>query len=139
MAISVYYIPFPGQANTATRMTALLASVAPNEIPKPRPDPTRGTLLLHSLALGQDAIYHDDGTLTTASYLSDPIYAADIPEANQHTIQAHLAADLVTIEAWLSANPNGAVLTAAQTKVLARMLAGLTRIIAANTASIGQA
>jgi hypothetical protein len=138
MAISVYYIPFPGQANTAARMTALAASAAPNEIPKPVPT-TQGLLMLHSSALRQDKVYADDGTLTTANYLSDPIYALDLPVANAQTIQAKLAADLATLETWVTNNPSGAILTAGQTLVLAKGLIGLIRIVSANTASIGQA
>lgn len=48
-------------------------------------------------------------------------------QVNQTTIEQNLEAQLKTIETWITNNPNGAILTAAQTLVLARMIAGLTR------------
>ena len=41
------------------------------------------------------------------------------------TIQANIQAHMATIQAWIAASPPGAVLTAAQTLVLATMLYGI--------------
>lgn len=49
--------------------------------------------------------------------------------ANQATIQANVQANMATIEAWITAHPTGAVLTAAQTLVLAKMLFGIGLIL----------
>lgn len=50
-------------------------------------------------------------------------------QANGATIQANVQAHMATISAWIAANPNGAVLTAAQTLVLAKMLYGIGLIL----------
>lgn len=55
--------------------------------------------------------------------------AAATLAANQAAIQANCAAHLATLQTWLTNNPNGAVLTAAQTKVLANMLVGIYLIL----------
>jgi len=57
--------------------------------------------------------------------------------ANATTIQAKVLADLTTIEAWITANPTGAVLTGPQTLVLAKMLAGLCRLVLNDTSTTG--
>jgi hypothetical protein len=54
---------------------------------------------------------------------------------NQTTIQANCAGHLATLQAWLAANPNGAVLTAAQAKVLANMLVGIYKLLQQDFAS----
>lgn len=48
---------------------------------------------------------------------------------NQTTIQANVTAHMATISAWIAANPSGAVLTAAQTLVLAKLMYGIGLII----------
>ena len=59
------------------------------------------------------------------------------PKANQQTIQSRIQANLATIESWISANPSGAVLTGPQTLVLAKMLAGLCRLLLNETNTTG--
>lgn len=54
-------------------------------------------------------------------------------------IEGALFTHLQTIETFLAANPNGAILTAAQVAVLARMLAGIARILLQLTSTQGQA
>jgi hypothetical protein len=49
--------------------------------------------------------------------------------ANQSAITANVQAHQTTLLAWVAANPNGAVLTAAQTLVLAKMLIGLCNLL----------
>jgi hypothetical protein len=51
------------------------------------------------------------------------------PLANQTTINANVRARQATIQAWIAANPTGAVLTGAQTLVLAQMLNGLCNLL----------
>jgi len=46
---------------------------------------------------------------------------------------------MATIEAFLAANPNGAILTAPQVAVLARLLVGICRLQLELTQTIGQA
>lgn len=48
---------------------------------------------------------------------------------NAATIQANLTAHLAQVEQWVSANPNGALLTAGQTLWVAKSLAGLIRLL----------
>lgn len=59
------------------------------------------------------------------------------PVANAQTVQTRVQANLATIESFIAANPGGAVLTAAQTLVLARMLAGLCRILLGEFNTVG--
>lgn len=49
--------------------------------------------------------------------------------ANEATITANVQANMAIISTWLAANPNGAILTAAQTRVLAKMLYGIGLIL----------
>jgi hypothetical protein len=56
---------------------------------------------------------------------------------NNAILQTNLNSRLATIEAWIAANPSGAILTAAQTLILARMMAGLTRVALAETSTLG--
>ncbi len=49
--------------------------------------------------------------------------------ANNATIAANILSRQSQIQAWLTANPNGAVLTAAQTRTLALMLNGLCQLL----------
>jgi hypothetical protein len=59
-----------------------------------------------------------------ATWVAPPL---PVTEHNQYTIEQNLETQLATIETWIANNPTGAIRTAAQTLVLARMLAGLTR------------
>jgi len=49
--------------------------------------------------------------------------------ANAATITTNLTSAQTTIQNWITANPSGAVLTAAQTLVVAKMLNGLTKLL----------
>lgn len=59
------------------------------------------------------------------------------PAANQQTIQQRVQANLAILETWITNNPTGAVLTAAQTKVLAQMLVGVCRLLLAENQTVG--
>jgi hypothetical protein len=67
-------------------------------------------------------------TASDGSQVSIFTPGANTPVANMLTIQANLLARLAAIEAWVAANPAGAVLTAAQTLALVRIVAGLVRL-----------
>jgi len=56
-------------------------------------------------------------------------------QANAATIQTNLISAQTTIQNWITANPSGAVLTAAQTLVVAKMLNGLTKLLLAQYSS----
>lgn len=62
---------------------------------------------------------------------------AGTPAANQTTIQQRVQANLTILETWITNNPTGAVLTAAQTKVLAQMLVGLCRLLLQENSTVG--
>lgn len=55
--------------------------------------------------------------------------AVPVAQTNQATITQNVLNSQAQIEAWIAANPAGAVLTAGQTLVLAKMLNGLCRIL----------
>src|SRR5271154_3959605 len=55
--------------------------------------------------------------------------APNIPATNQNTILANLDAHQAQIAAFIAANPAGAVLTAAQTLVVAKMLNALFLVV----------
>jgi hypothetical protein len=57
------------------------------------------------------------------------------PQANANTINANVKANQATIQAWIAANPAGAVLTGPQTLVLAKMLNGLCNLLLAEFGS----
>lgn len=65
------------------------------------------------------------------------IPGAGTPAANQATIQQRVQANLAILETWITNNPTGAVLTAAQTKVLAQMLVGLCRLLLMENQTVG--
>jgi len=65
--------------------------------------------------------------------------AATTSTTNKSTLQTNLASRLSTVETWITNNPTGAVLTAAQTKVLMQGIAGLIRLLLNQTATIGGA
>ena len=54
---------------------------------------------------------------------------------NAATITTNVKARQATIQAWMTANPTGAVLTAAQTLTLAQMLNGLCNLLLAEYGS----
>jgi len=82
-------------------------------------------------------------TLTQVQSAEAPIISAEATAeaaqatlaANQQTITANLIAAQTTIQNWITANPSGAVLTAAQTLVVAKMLNGLTKLLLAQFSS----
>lgn len=59
-------------------------------------------------------------------------------QVNQSTIISAVASHLTQVEAWIAANPSGAVLTAAQTLFLAKMLDGLGLLILGLLSTVGQ-
>ena len=63
--------------------------------------------------------------------------AAGNANANQSVITSKVLANLATLETFITNNPNGAVLTAGQTNVLARMIAALTRLVLSDFNSVG--
>jgi hypothetical protein len=98
---------------------------------------------------GQVAVLPDDGTLTAAKVNTAlaPILTAEqaaatsasAAAANQATIQGNIQTHIGQLEAWLTANPNGAVLTAAQTKFVAQTLIGVGRLLLGLTSTVGGA
>jgi len=89
---------------------------------------------------GQQVVVISDTPPTTASAVATaaaPIIAAEnaaeaaqlTASANAATITANLTSAQTTIQNWIAANPSGAVLTAGQTLVVAKMLNGLTKIL----------
>lgn len=85
------------------------------------------------------------GTVTTTRALTTAEAAALAAQdatntslANTTTIQTALTNHLTQIEAWITANPNGAAFTAAQNLFLARSLAGLCRLLLGITSTTGQ-
>lgn len=65
----------------------------------------------------------DDATLQTAVNNASAAFVDLV--ADRATIVADLKSHLTSLQAWVAANPNGAVLTAAQTLFLAKSLIGL--------------
>jgi len=137
MTITPSYIPGPNQTDAVAlaRATALGVTVAPRIVP-PVYAPFVTTLpgVVAEYGGGPTVVYHaDDGTLT-AQQITNAIAGLEaqqtadgVAQTNQSTTLTQLQADLATIHTWLTNNPNGAVLTAAQTRVLARMLGNLTQ------------
>src|ERR1035437_7401475 len=76
-----------------------------------------------------------DGGKTWAA----PVIHVDTSTQNLATIETNLLTNLAVLETWIANNPNGAVLTAGQTKVLAKALVGLVRVVLQDTATIGGA
>lgn len=64
-------------------------------------------------------------------------YAPGSPPLNKQTIQSRVQTNLGLLETWVTNNPNGAILTAAQTKVLAQMLIGLCRLLLQEFNTVG--
>jgi hypothetical protein len=69
----------------------------------------------------------------TAAYAQAAANATNT--ANAATINTNVKARQATIQAWIAANPTGAILTAAQTLVLAQMLNGLCNLLLAEFGS----
>lgn len=69
------------------------------------------------------------------AYIFTP--TAGTPPANQAAINGNLVAQLGQIEAWITANPAGAVLTAGQTLFLAQAIAGLIRLAQGLLSTVG--
>ena len=55
------------------------------------------------------------------------------------TIQTNLTTRLAVVETWITNNPSGATLNAAQTLVLMRGIAGLIRLLLGQTSTFGGA
>lgn len=75
----------------------------------------------------------NENTILAAEAANDA--AAATLQTNATTITTNLTGAQTTIQNWITANPTGAVLTAAQTLVVARMLNGLCKILLAQYAS----
>lgn len=144
MTVVASYIPDPTQTDAVVlaRAQALGIGVAPRQIP-----PRYATAVTQTPGVvaeyGTVAYIHDDGTLTPTAVatLLAPLNAQQTADqaaaTNAQTIQTRLTANLALLETFITNNPNGAVLTAAQTNVLARMLASTTRILLGLTANLG--
>lgn len=136
MTITASYIPGPGQTKpqAQARATALGVGLAPPEVPPVYA--TAATNLPGVVAeYGTVVFLHDDGTLISAQVAAAlaPLLAQQAADAqtaaNQQTIRANVQAKLATIETFITNNPGGATLNAAQTLVLAKLLAGACRVI----------
>lgn len=57
------------------------------------------------------------------------VLAQDPVTVNTTTVQQRVDADLATLQTWVANNPSGAVLNAAQTLVVAKMLVGLGKLV----------
>lgn len=78
----------------------------------------------------------DDAGITaalTAAYAQAATNATNA--TNAATINTNVKARQATIQAWIAANPTGAILTGAQTLVLAQMLNGLCNLLLAEFGS----
>lgn len=65
--------------------------------------------------------------------------AATTSTSNKTMIQTNLTSRLTTVETWITANPSGATLNAAQTLTLMKGIAGLIRLLLNQTNSVGGA
>ena len=147
MTVTALYVPDPGQTDpqAAARAATLGIPLGPRAIPPQYASvitQTPGIVAL-SPGLGIAAFVHDDGTKTSSDVaaLEAPLTARETADvtaaANGQTIQQRLTTNLGLLETFITNNPNGAVLTAAQTNVLARMLASTTRILLGLTTTVG--
>jgi hypothetical protein len=98
--------------------SAVVTSTAPAVAPVVIADNT-GQATLVAVQAAQAAATTAETTLTT----------------NAATITTNVKARQATIQAWIAANPGGAVLTAGQTLVLAQMLNGLCNLLLAEYGS----
>lgn len=136
MAITPAYIPAPGQsdAQALARAQALGIGIAPRAVPPVYAAAV--TVLPGVIAEGGGVVYlPDDGSLTATqvSTAVAPLVAAQTAAAtlaaNNATITANVLTRQTQIQAWIAANPSGAVLTAGQTLTLAQMLNGLCKLL----------
>jgi len=78
-------------------------------------------------------VFADNTGQASASAVFSAQQAATAAEAvlvtNQATVTANVQAHQATIQAWIAAHPSGAVLTAAQTLVLAEWMNGLCNLM----------
>jgi hypothetical protein len=56
-------------------------------------------------------------------------------DLNADLIRTNVQTGLVQLQAWIAANPAGAVLTGGQTLVLAKILVGISKLLLADTAT----
>lgn len=103
-----------------------------------------GGLLPNGATVASDTFNTDISGTTTETMIDSKgnamvitVNGAGTPAANQTTITNKVNANLALLETFIGNNPNGAVLTAAQTNVLARMLVGLARFVLAEYTTPG--
>lgn len=144
MTVTASYIPDPTQTDQVAlaRAAALGIGVAPRQIPpvyQLAVTQTPGVIAQYGVIV----YIHDDGTLTPTSVanllapLNTQQTADQTAAANIATITTRVQANLNTLETFIANNPTGAVLTAAQTNVLARVLAGLCRLLLNEANALG--
>jgi hypothetical protein len=101
-------------------------------------DPTNGqvtawpSVVVTSSALAPVIIADDQGQATPAQVQAAQAAATSAEQAlatNAATVRADVLSRQATLKAWMTANPAGAVLTAAQTLVVAEMLDGLCDLL----------
>lgn len=116
--VGVYYVP----SGTA-RGQSLGLSDFPHWVPPPTEGPA---VVIYSDILNESSVYADDGTLTSANWQSDPLYAKDAAKQAQTSAVAALAqlvselgpalaqgkADLVTLASGTSDNTTLAAILA---------------------------
>lgn len=78
------------------------------------------------------------GNVQVVAIGGGPTDLANQAAANLATVQSRLVTGIATIETFILNNPSGAVLTAGQTLAVAKMLAGLGRIVLGLTSTVGQ-
>jgi hypothetical protein len=59
-------------------------------------------------------------------------------QANSRVIGDNLRQNLLAMEDWILANPNGAVLTPVESLMMAQMLVGFCRLLINETNSVGE-
>jgi hypothetical protein len=90
------------------------------------------SVIVTSSAVAPVVIADNTGQATLAAVQTAQTAAttAETTQATNHsTILSNVQSRQSTIKAWIAANPSGAVLTAAQTLVLAEMLDGLCDLL----------
>jgi hypothetical protein len=147
MTVTAFYIPSPAQTapQIAARCAALGITAASSTIPPVYATPVAaaGGAPCIVAEYGTVAALHDDGTKTAGDVatLVAPLntqQAADqTTAANAATINQRVQANLATIETFISNNPSGAILTAGQTLTVAKMLAGMCRLLLNQTTTLG--
>lgn len=132
------YVPGPAQTDqqARARAQAIGIGIAPREIPPVYANAaTNLPGVVAEYGQGNVVFIHDDGALTSAQVAAAvaPLIAQQAADAttatNQQTIRTNVQAKLATIETFIANNPGGATLNAAQTLVLAKLLAGLCRVV----------